>query len=107
MEDALGAFARKGAQAMRSEENMAVDASLQVGRLICPGGKKRRHRGAAPYERPGHVIKLPKQQRSGVVKSFNIVIRVWPLRRWLMFRFERTVCDWTLYVGPVAFVIQM
>ena len=43
-----GAFARKGAQAMRVEGHKAVVASTQVGWTAVTGGKKRRHRGAAP-----------------------------------------------------------
>jgi len=34
--------------------------------------------------------------------GLTITLHLWPLRRWLQWRYERTVLDRCLYLGPIT-----
>lgn len=36
----------------------------------------------------------------------EIRLTLWPARRWLVWRIDDTVLDWTLFAGPMSVVIH-
>lgn len=36
----------------------------------------------------------------------EIRLHLWPARHWWIWRVDDTVCDWTLFAGPLALVIR-
>jgi len=84
------------------QETLKVfDIDLTPGRhhqpVRSPSPDLSRHRSQRPF-RSQHV-----PVGAGRVK---LEIWIWPLRRWLDWRVENTVCDWVLMLGPVHLVIH-
>lgn len=40
------------------------------------------------------------------MRSLELSFIWWPVRRWLAWRVENTVCTWTLRAGPFSVIVE-